>query len=44
MLISGVTGEGVKDALYKVAGHLDLQRAEAIEAAGGEDEGGWNPA
>lgn len=40
LIISGVTGAGVQDALWAVARHLDIIRADALT---GEEEEGWTP-
>lgn len=42
ILLSGVSGEGVQDALKAVAAHLDLIAEETAETGGGDD--GWSPA
>ena len=41
MLISGVTGVGVREALFAIVKHLGLQ-AEA-EADGVDEDGSWSP-
>ncbi|MEZ5954773.1 MAG: GTPase ObgE [Hyphomonas sp.] len=42
LLISGVTGEGVKQALYEIARHLGLQ-AEEEAAANPDTDDSWSP-
>ncbi len=46
LLISGVTGEGVKQALYAIARHLGLEAEAEAEAAALENpdaDGSWSP-
>ena len=43
MTCSGVTGQGVRDVLFRVTATLDAEKAEGAEAARRAAEPGWSP-
>jgi GTP-binding protein len=43
MTCSGVTGQGVRDVLFRVIATLDAEKAEGAEAARRAAEPGWSP-